>query len=76
MKRIFTLLSVVSLATLAVACSQAPTAPRALSVTPLLDCGSNTNNSNNPPQTAGGGSCSTNTNNNNNNNNPPTTAGK
>jgi hypothetical protein len=77
MKRTFALLSVVSLATLAVACSQAPTAPRALSVTPLLDCGSTTNNSNNPPQTAGGGGCSTNNNNNNNNNNnPPTTASK
>jgi len=70
MKRILASLSVVSLATVALACSQAPTAPRALSVTPVLDCGSNTNNGNNPPQTSG--SCGNNTN--NNNNNPPTTA--
>jgi hypothetical protein len=72
MKRTLALLSVVSLSTL-LACGQDPTAPRAMGVTPLLDCGSNTNNGNNPPQTAGGGSC-TNNNTNNNNNNPPTTA--
>jgi hypothetical protein len=73
MKRSLAVLSVVSL--LAIGCSN-PTAPISgkLSVTPSLDCGSNTNNSNNPPATAGGG-CGENTNNNNNNNNnPPTTA--
>ena len=72
MKRSLAVLSVVSM--LAIGCSN-PTAPVSgkLSVTPLLDCGSNTNNDNNPPTTAGGG-CSNNNNNNNNNNNPPTTA--
>ena len=75
MKRIFALLSVVALSTLAVACSQAPTEPRAMSATALLDCGSTGNNDNNPPQTASNGCTNNNTNNtNNNNNNPPTTA--
>lgn len=74
MKRILAVLSVASV--MALGCSN-PTAPAStgkLAVTPLLECGTNTNNSNNPPETAG--SCNNNNNNNNtnNNNNPPTTA--
>ena len=72
MKRIFTLLSVASVLALGCANPTAPVSAGKLSVTPQLDCGSNTNNSNNPPATSA--SCGNNNNNNNNNNNPPTTA--
>ena len=74
--------TVVIAAALLTACSESPTAPKALAPTAVsFNCGSNTNNSNNPPETAGSCGSTTSTNNNNNNgstgnnsNNPPTTA--
>jgi hypothetical protein len=71
MKRVLAALAVASVMAIGCASPTAPVSTGKLAVTPLLECGTNSNNSNNPPATSG--SCGTNGTN-NNSNNPPTTA--